>query len=91
MDDLDKIINEENYQIKANYLFDIYKKEQKNYKNNISNLNNLINKYENKSDDLDDLMEWEGKDNILKKDKNYQKSINEPKKKAKKISGQKYK
>ena len=94
MDDLDKIINEKNYQIKANYLFEIYLNEQKNYKDNISNLNNLINKYENKSDDLDDLMEWEGKNNILKKDQDYQekkKNNNEPKKKANKISGKKYK
>ena len=45
MDDLDKIINETNYQNKTNILIDIFLNEQKNYKNNINNLNNLMNKY----------------------------------------------
>ena len=94
MDDLDKIINEENYQNKANYLINIFLNEQKNYKNNTKNLNNLINKYENKSDYSNDLMEWEGKNKILKKDENYKekkKSINEEKKKANNSSGHKNK
>ena len=54
MDDLDKIINEEDYKKKSHILIDMYQRDSQNYKN----LNNNVS-IETKKDDIDDLKEWE--------------------------------
>ena len=73
LDDLEVIISEDNYKKKAYLLIDKFQKDLDNYKHLQKNIHNHINDFkkffENKPDDLDDLMEWEGKTVETVKDK----------------------
>jgi hypothetical protein len=63
MYELDKIIKEDSYKDKIDILLNMFSKKWDNYKN----LNNKANNIK-KVNDLDDFLEWEGKN--VKKDKN---------------------
>ena len=61
INDLEGVINEKNYKNKAYFLINMFQKDLDNYKNLQNNINNFKKSFENKADDLDDLLEWEGK------------------------------
>lgn len=66
MNDLEEIINDDNYKKKAYLLIDKFQKDLENYKHLQINNNNNNLTFEAKTDDLNDLNEWEGKNNKSK-------------------------
>lgn len=73
IDELEGVIIGDDYIKKAYFLIDIFQKDLDNYKNLQNNITSHIKDFkqffENKPDDLDDLMEWEGKAIETVKDK----------------------
>ena len=87
LNDLEGVIIGDDYITKAYFLIDMFQKDLDNYKNLQKNIHNRINDFkkffENKPDDLDDLMEWEGKTIETVKDKKNESPV------KKKTSGKK--
>ena len=65
---MDRIIKEDSYKNKIDSLVIMFQKKWNNYKNLNNNVNNIYRK--KKADDLDNLLEWEGKIPIAKTKKN---------------------